>query len=51
MFGALFPYKDNEPSAVWVFRFVRSENYGEWKTEKYVKETLWKQGVWNDSHR
>jgi hypothetical protein len=29
MFGALFPYKDNKPSAVWVFRFVRSENYGE----------------------
>jgi hypothetical protein len=28
MFGSLFPYKDNEPSAVWVFRFVRSENYG-----------------------
>ncbi len=29
MFGSLFPYKDNKPSAVWVFRFVRSENYGE----------------------
>jgi hypothetical protein len=27
MFGSLFPYKDNKPSAVWVFRFVRSENY------------------------
>ncbi len=28
MFGSLFPYKDNKPSASWVFRFVRSENYG-----------------------
>jgi hypothetical protein len=30
MFGSLFPYKDNKPSAAWVFRFVRSENYGEY---------------------
>jgi|LauGreDrversion4_2_1035121.scaffolds.fasta_scaffold20979_3 hypothetical protein len=30
MFGSLFPYKDNAPSAAWVFRFVRSENYGEY---------------------
>jgi hypothetical protein len=30
MFGSLFPYKDNKPSATWVFRFVRSENYGEY---------------------
>jgi hypothetical protein len=30
MFGSLFPYKDNKPSASWVFRFVRSENYGEY---------------------
>jgi hypothetical protein len=28
MFGSLFPYEDNKPSAAWVFRFVRSENYG-----------------------
>ena len=28
MFGSLFPYKYNKPSAAWVFRFVRSENYG-----------------------
>ena len=30
MFGSLFPYKDSVPSATWVFRFVRSENYGEY---------------------
>jgi len=31
MFGSLFPYdKTNQPSAVWIFRFVRSENYGEY---------------------
>jgi hypothetical protein len=29
MFGSLFPYKDDKPSASWIFRFVRSENYGE----------------------
>jgi hypothetical protein len=28
MFESLFPYKDNVPSASWIFRFVRSENYG-----------------------
>jgi len=27
MFESLFPYKDNIPSATWVFRFVRSDNY------------------------
>ncbi len=30
MFESLFPYKDNKLSAAWVFRFVRSENYGEY---------------------
>jgi hypothetical protein len=30
MFGSLFPYKHNKLSAAWVFRFVRSENYGEY---------------------
>ena len=30
MFLSLFPYeRPGEPSAVWVFRFVRSDNYGE----------------------
>jgi hypothetical protein len=30
MFLSLFPYeRTGKPSAVWVFRFVRSENYGE----------------------
>ena len=29
MFGSLFPYENQgNPSATWVFRFVRSENYG-----------------------
>ena len=27
MFESLFPYEHNIPSATWVFRFVRSENY------------------------
>jgi hypothetical protein len=29
MFESLFPYDESgRPSATWVFRFVRSENYG-----------------------
>ena len=27
MFESLFPYKDTIPSATWIFRFVRSDNY------------------------
>jgi hypothetical protein len=40
MFLYLFPYKDNKPSATWVFRFVRSENYYDKRDDNTIQESV-----------